>query len=113
MSNNDPAYRHERAIAVETLKMNKVGASIMGGKTHREAREFLFLEAYRSAVPANAILRFVNKHLADVKSTHKDTLIHFCKNAAGKKSDDLYPMTFGMMYDAWNKLQDDAEDQDA
>jgi hypothetical protein len=32
---------HQRKIAVDTLKMSKVGASIAGGMNHKEAVDFL------------------------------------------------------------------------
>lgn len=33
--------RHQRRIAVQTLKMNDAGAAVMGGMSKEEAREFL------------------------------------------------------------------------
>jgi len=41
MSFQAVADKHQTAIARRTLRMNEAGARIMGGMTHKEAREFL------------------------------------------------------------------------
>ena len=33
--------KHQKQIAIKTLKMSDVGANIMGGMTKKEARDFL------------------------------------------------------------------------
>ena len=40
---------HQKAIALKTLKMNDIGASIMGGMTKDEARAFLKSIGYSDA----------------------------------------------------------------
>ena len=37
----DPAFTHQRRIAIATLKLSKSGALILGGMTHKEACAFL------------------------------------------------------------------------
>jgi hypothetical protein len=39
--------QHQRKIALSTLKMSGVGASIMGGMDHRQAVQFLRSIGYR------------------------------------------------------------------
>jgi hypothetical protein len=38
--------RHQRKIALDTLKMSEAGASIMGGMDHRQAVQFLLSIGY-------------------------------------------------------------------
>lgn len=47
---DDPAFRHQLRIARDTLKMSKVGANIMGGMTHDEARAILMKNMRRDGV---------------------------------------------------------------
>jgi len=35
------SQKHQKAVAIKTLKMSDTGARIMGGMTKEEAREFL------------------------------------------------------------------------
>lgn len=49
MKNLDVFGKHQKAIALKTLKMSDVGANIMGGMTKEEAREFLKSIGYNDA----------------------------------------------------------------
>ena len=42
MKNLTIPEKHQLKIARDTLKMSKIGASIMGGMSHKEAREIIF-----------------------------------------------------------------------
>ena len=44
---DDVFAKHQRRIAIDTLKMSDIGALIMGGMTKEEARTFLGTEASR------------------------------------------------------------------
>lgn len=45
----DTFQRHQKRIALDTLRMHDVGAFIMGGMSKEEARSFLKLIGYSQA----------------------------------------------------------------
>ena len=46
MKSLDVFQKHQKKIAISTLKMSDAGASIMGGMSKDEARKFLFSIGY-------------------------------------------------------------------
>lgn len=99
----DPFKTHQRKIARDTMEMSDAGASIMGGMTKREAADFLFQEAYHSDKPGTKIIKFLHTYWdwEKVKSQHLYALLNQCRAVAGKNGDNIHPMIYGMMQEAW------------
>jgi hypothetical protein len=48
---------NQKSVAISTLKLSKVGASIMGGMNHKEAVSFLLESGYKEDVVKNLLRR--------------------------------------------------------
>jgi hypothetical protein len=55
--NDDVAANHQKKIALNTLKMSKIGANILGGMNHKEAVKFLRSIGYSDKKIAAALIQ--------------------------------------------------------
>jgi len=63
----DVASKHQIKIAIKTLNMNKVGASVLGGPSHKEAVEILRKKARWSDKKIRAALEKAGHNATDIK----------------------------------------------
>lgn len=71
MTNLSVPQKHQKAIAIKTLKMNDVGASIMGGMDKEQARAFLKSIGYSDNQIANIEESTVKDNIIEVKEDVK------------------------------------------